>query len=151
MKAFVHYFQTGIATDKFTKRIEESVQEIKNIDEEIKRYMTLQYYLEQVSKREIQKSVREGIKKGVEKELKKELRKERKKAHEEGKLEGRLEGKLEGRLEGRLEGKNEGANETKRKAIVGMFAKNISVEDIAEIMHISVEEVNEILSSNLVE
>ncbi len=148
LKAFVHYFQTGIATDKFTKRIEESVQEIKNIDEEIKRYMTLQYYLEQVSKREIQKSVREGIKKGVEKELKKELRKERKKAHEEGKLEGRLEGRLEGKNEGIIEGRLEGVDETKKKAILGMFAKNISVDDIAEIMHISIEEVNEILLSN---
>ena len=60
----------------------------------------------------------------------------------EGKLEGRLEGKLEGRLEGRLEGKLEGKLEGR---ILAYAELGISVEDIADKVSLSVEEVKEIL------
>ena len=52
--------------------------------------------------------------------------------------EKRLEGKLEGRLEGKLEGKLEGR-------ILAYAELGISVEDIADKVSLSVEEVKEIL------
>ena len=57
------------------------------------------------------------------------LEMDRKKYWREGKEEGKLEGKLEGKEEGRLE------------AIVGMFREKLSVEMIARITNMSVEQV----------
>ena len=68
------------------------------------------------------------------------LEMDRKKYWREGKLEGILEGKEEGKLEGRLEGKLEGRLE----AIIGMLREKLSVEMIARITNMSVEQVVEI-------
>ena len=64
------------------------------------------------------------------------LEMDRKKYWREGKLEGILEGKEEGKLEGKLEGRLE--------AIIGMLREKLSVEMIARITNMSVEQVVEI-------
>ena len=60
------------------------------------------------------------------------LEMDRKKYWREGKLEGKLEGILEGKEEGRLE------------AIIGMLREKLSVEMIARITNMSVEQVIQI-------
>ena len=59
-------------------------------------------------------------------------------AKEEGRAEGRAEGREEGREEGRAEGEQAKAIDTARK----MKAKGFSIEDIAEITSITVEEID---------
>ena len=68
------------------------------------------------------------------------LEMDRKKYWREGKLEGILEGKEEGKLEGRLEGRLD--------AIIGMLREKLSVEVIARITNMSVEQVVEIGKEN---
>ncbi len=43
---FIEYLNTGKVTDDFTKRLEESVNEIRNSRKEQERYMTLQYEMD---------------------------------------------------------------------------------------------------------
>ncbi|MBW4477118.1 MAG: hypothetical protein KME54_09620 [Tolypothrix brevis GSE-NOS-MK-07-07A] len=58
-------------------------------------------------------------------------------AFTEGKLEGREEGKLEGREEGKLEGKREFYSSAVRR----FWALGLSLEQIAEGLGLSIEEV----------
>ncbi|MCQ2192528.1 MAG: Rpn family recombination-promoting nuclease/putative transposase [Paludibacteraceae bacterium] len=62
----------------------------------------------------------------------------------EGREEGRAEGREEGRAEGRAEGREEGRAETNMKNARGMKAKGMSVEDIAEITGLSIEEIEKL-------
>ena len=64
---------------------------------------------------------------------------------EEGREEGRQEGREEGRQEGREEGREEGHEESRTEIILNMLSKNqFSVEEIAELVGVTVEKVEEI-------
>ncbi len=45
-------------------------------------------------------------------------------------------------------GKKEGIEETKKIAAIGFYAKGLSISDIAEVLHLTIEKVKEIISSN---
>ncbi|MDR1236206.1 MAG: hypothetical protein LBJ96_04320 [Holosporaceae bacterium] len=53
----------------------------------------------------------------------------------------REEGKAEGRAEGRAEGKAEGALEKTRALALKMLKKGTSIEDIADLTELSIEEI----------
>jgi len=59
----------------------------------------------------------------------------------EGKIEGRIEGKIEGRIEGKIEGRIEGKIEERMEMVKSMLSYGISLETIAEISHLSVDEI----------
>lgn len=75
-KALIKYINTGKATDAFTRKIDRAIEEIKNNEEEVRRFMTLQYKIEQEANRVIKKNRKkwknEGIKEGI-KESKKSI------------------------------------------------------------------------------
>lgn len=81
-----------------------------------------------------------------------ELLIEKREAHEKGLKEGKEEGKeqgiQEGIQEGLQEGIQEGIEQNKRKMIISMKANDISIEKIAKIAEISVDDVNKILESS---
>ena len=59
--------------------------------------------------------------------------------------EGRQEGREEGRQEGREEGREEGHEESRTEIILNMLSKNqFSFEEIAELVGVTVEKVEEI-------
>ncbi len=66
---------------------------------------------------------------------------------EEGKALGIEEGMQKGKALGIEEGIVEGAEKAKINFVKSMFAKGISVEAIADIAHITVDNVEEILSA----
>ena len=96
LRAYIQFINTGIATNDFTKEIENTVIEQKKDSVERRRYMTFQ--------QELQKSQKEWYKQGVE--------------------------------------------NTNRIAVIGFYEKGSSVSDIAEVLHLSIEQVEKILSSN---
>ena len=49
--------------------------------------------------------------------------------------------------EGRSEGINQGILQKEKQVVLKMFKHNMSIEDIADISELSVEEVNEILKN----
>ena len=73
-----------------------------------------------------------------------------KKAHERGLAEGRAEGRTlgleEGRAEGRAEGRSEGMVEGRKEAAVEMLKEGMSVELVARISKLSVEDVSNLQS-----
>ena len=75
---------------------------------------------------------------------------ERNKGREEGLAEGIEKGiekgRAEGFQEGRAEGLQEGRAEGLESAARGMFKKGITLETIAEILDISIEDVEKILT-----
>jgi predicted transposase/invertase (TIGR01784 family) len=56
---------------------------------------------------------------------------------EQGRIEGKLEGKIEGKLEGKIEGKLEG----KIEAVPALVERGFSVEEIAQILGLTIEQV----------
>ncbi len=51
LRALIKYINTGVVTDDFTSRIDKAIEEIKNNEEEVSRFMTLGYRLELEAKR----------------------------------------------------------------------------------------------------
>ena len=100
LRAYIQFINTGIATNDFTKEIENTVIEQKKDSIERRRYMTFQ--------QELQKSQKEWLNQGEERGVKK-------------------------------------ANKT---AVFGMYAKKIAISDIADILNLTIEQVEEILSSD---
>ncbi len=78
------------------------------------------------------------------------VEKGRKEGFEEGKLVGIQEGKLAGIQEGKLagieEGKSEGIEQERKNTILMLKRNGFSEEKIAEMMHISMDEVNRYVS-----
>ena len=70
-----------------------------------------------------------------------------KRAIAKGKTEGRAEGKAEGRTEGIIEGKVEGISEERRRIVVAKYAKGYSAMEIAELLEISLQETEDIISA----
>ena len=54
-----------------------------------------------------------------------------------------------GKKDGVEEGVKQGKEQTTRTAVFGFYKKGSSISDIAEVLHLSIEQVEEILSSNL--
>ena len=77
--------------DEFVKKLQKSVQNIKNSREMEERYMLFEEYLKEERAEAREEGRREGIREGI----------------REGRREGRREGKIEGKREGRLLGKAE--------------------------------------------
>ena len=65
----------------------------------------------------------------------------------EGWDKGKVEGIELGISQGRSEGIHLGVMQTKTQTVLKMFKRNMTVEDIADISELSVEEVNEILKN----
>jgi len=63
----------------------------------------------------------------------------------EGRLKGEKQGRLEGERQGQLIGKIEGKEEEKVEAIIAGHLEGLSLETLAKIARIAVEEVSEIL------
>ena len=70
-----------------------------------------------------------------------------KRAIAKGKTEGRAEGKAEGRTEGIIEGKVEGISEERRRIVVAKYAKGYSAMEISELLEISLQETEDIISA----
>ncbi len=64
-----------------------------------------------------------------------------KKAHERGLAEGRAEGRTQGLAEGRTQGLAEGLAEGRKEAAVEMLKEGMSVELVARLSKLSVEDV----------
>ena len=100
LRAFIQFIHTGIATNEFTKEIENTVIEQKKDSIERRRYMSIQ--------QELQRSHKEWY----------------------------------------THGKEDGVKQAKRDDILGMYAKGLSIPDIADVVKLTVEEVDEIISSS---
>ncbi len=61
---------------------------------------------------------------------------------------GRAQGIEEGRVQGIEEGRVQGSFTTNKKVVMNLFKKKHSLEDIAETVELSVEEVEKIIKEN---
>ena len=66
------------------------------------------------------------------------------KVYQEAKMEGRTEGIMEGEIKGRTEGEIN----AKIEAVPGLLKLGLTVEQIATALKLSVEEVQQVVSSN---
>lgn len=66
----------------------------------------------------------------------------------EGKLEGIREGMREGKLEGIREGKLEGKREGMKEIILKLSGKNMTAEQIADLLDLDINDVEAIISDN---
>ena len=66
----------------------------------------------------------------------------------EGIIEGRTEGRTEGIMEGEIKGRTEGEINAKMEAVPGLLKLGLTVEQIATALKLSVEEVQQVVSSN---
>ncbi len=66
----------------------------------------------------------------------------------EGEIKGRTEGEIKGRTEGRIEGRTEGEINAKMEAVPGLLKLGLTVEQIATALKLSVEEIQQVVSSN---
>jgi len=66
----------------------------------------------------------------------------------EGEIKGRTEGEIKGRTEGRIEGRTEGEIKAKMEAVPGLLKLGLTVEQIATALKLSVEEIQQVVSSN---
>ena len=96
LRAFIQFISTGVATNDFTREIENTVIEQKKNSIERRRYMSFQ--------QELQRNQKEWY--------------------------------------------TQGKEETQIKFVKDMFTEGLSIERIAKIAHLTVEQVEEILSSN---
>ena len=60
----------------------------------------------------------------------------------EGRVEGREKGRVEGREKGRVEGREEGKLEAKLEAVPELLKRGFTVEQVAEILKLKVEQVS---------
>ena len=99
LRAYIQFINTGIATNDFTKEIENTVIEQKKDSVERRRYMTFQ--------QELQKSQKEWLEQGIE----------------------------------------QGKEQTTRTAVFGFYAQGLSIANIAKGLHLTIEQVEKIISS----
>ena len=66
----------------------------------------------------------------------------------EGIIEGRTEGRTEGIMEGEIKGRTEGEINAKMEAVPGLLKLGLTVEQIATALKLSVEEIQQVVSSN---
>ena len=64
----------------------------------------------------------------------------------EARKEGLAEGRAEGHAEGHVEGLAEGIKETQRNFILNMYESNMSIEDIAKISKMPIDEIKNIIN-----
>ena len=67
---------------------------------------------------------------------------------EQGLQQGREEGRKEGRKEGREEGRKEGRELAKLELIPRCLAYGISIEEVARLLHLTIEEVEQVRLAN---
>ena len=70
------------------------------------------------------------------------------KVYQEAKMEGRTEGIIEGEIKGEIKGRTEGEIKAKMEAVPGLLKLGLTVEQIATALKLSVEEVQQVVSSN---
>ena len=70
----------------------------------------------------------------------------RKMGYEAGNAEGRAVGRAEGRAEGMAEGIAEGRTEQRNEIITRLHSKGMSLEQISEMLDISLDEIQTILT-----
>ncbi len=70
------------------------------------------------------------------------------KVYQEAKMEGIMEGEIKGRTEGKMEGEIKGRMEGRMEAVPGLLKLGLTVEQIATALKLSVEDIQQVISSN---